>query len=177
MPAPDPVVSWIVVLGVALLFAVSVVHKLRDWPRFVGALGAYRLLPAIVVPVAAVTIVALELLAACALPVPATRALGAGVAAALLCAYAAAIGINLRRGRTAIDCGCVGFGRRQRIHRGLVVRNVLLAASLAFALAPAARALTALDVLTISAALLAAVVLYLAVDALAAIAPDARGAS
>jgi hypothetical protein len=177
VPAPDPVVSWIVALGVGLLFAVSVLHKLRDWPRFVGALEAYRLLPAKVVPLAAATIVVLELSAACALPVPAARAFGAAVAAALLCAYAAAIGINLRRGRTAIDCGCVGFGRRQRIHRGLVVRNVLLAASLALALAPAARALTALDVLTICGALLAAVVLYLAVDALAAIAPNARSAS
>jgi hypothetical protein len=168
-------VSWIVALGIAVLFAASVLHKLRDWPRYVGALGAYRLLPPALVPVAAILVVALEALAAAMLPVPATRAPGAGIAAALLGLYAAAIGINLLRGRTAIDCGCIGFGRRQRIHAGLVARNLLLAASLVLAIAPSGRALTALDVLTICAALLVAIVLYLAIDALAAVARPARG--
>ena len=177
MPSPDPVVSWIVALAIALLFAASALHKLRDWSRFVGALGAYRLLPDAAVAITAALVVALEIVASLALVLPATRVLGAVLAAALLCLYAAAIGINLHRGRTAIDCGCVGFGERKRIHRGLVLRNVLLATSLTFAVAPGARALTALDWLTIGGALVASAVLYLAVDALAAIAPSLRSAS
>src|SRR5262245_55902180 len=126
MPALDPTVSWIVALGASVLFASAAVHKLRDWPRFTGALADYRVLPTHALPIAAPILVALEVAAAVLVFSPATRVAGAWLAATLLACYAGALAINLRRGRTSIDCGCLGFSRRRRIGAGMVVRNVVL---------------------------------------------------
>lgn len=88
----------------AAVFALSVRHKLRDFPRFKASLGAYRLFPDSLLPLAAPAVVALELAAIIALFLP----LGPGlwIAFGLLCLYTLAITINLLRGITAIDCGC-----------------------------------------------------------------------
>jgi hypothetical protein len=52
-------------------------------------------------------------------------------------AYAAAIAINLLRGNTRIDCGCLGFGARvPELRWGLVGRNALLLAAVLTALLP-----------------------------------------
>src|SRR4030095_1711624 len=56
----DPAISWVVALGTAALFMAAAVHKLRDYSRFIGALGDYRMLPAAAVPLAAPVVVALE---------------------------------------------------------------------------------------------------------------------
>ena len=112
MPALDPTLSLIVTLGAALLFGAAAVHKLADWQRFRGALGNYRLLPDPLVLAGAAAVVALEVAACVLLLLPSLRAAGAVLAAALLALYASAIGVNLARGRTSIDCGCLGVGRR-----------------------------------------------------------------
>jgi hypothetical protein len=57
--------------------------------------------------------------------VPATRAGAAATAAALLLFYAAAIAVNLLRGRSDIDCGC--GSRPQPLSWWLLLRNMLLA--------------------------------------------------
>jgi hypothetical protein len=173
----DPALSWIAALGTSLLFAASVVHKLRDWPRFVGALDNYRVLPAAGSGAAAWLVVALEACAAVLVAIPATRAAGALLAAGMLLAYGAAIALNLRRGRTSLDCGCVGLAQRRRIGPELVVRNAILAAIALLAAVPMAeRTLLAIDGLTILAATLVLALVYLTADALAATAHFARGA-
>ncbi len=88
----------------AAVFALSVRHKLRDFPRFKASLGAYRLFPDSLLPLAAPAVVALELAAIIALFLPVGP--GLWIAFGLLCLYTLAITINLLRGVTAIDCGC-----------------------------------------------------------------------
>ena len=150
----DTAASWFLGLGLALLFGVAAGHKLADRARFLAVLGNYDLVPAGLVPLAGMAIVAAEAAAALLLTLPPVRAHGACVAVALLAAYALAIAINLLRGRTRIDCGCLGFGRHDRIAWTLVARNLaLIALALALLLPASPRRLVALDVLTISASL------------------------
>jgi hypothetical protein len=167
VPALDPTLYWIVTLGTALLFVAAAGHKLADWRRFRAALADYRLLPGQLVPAGAAAAVALEIATCVLLLLPALRAAGAVLAAALLALYAIAIGVNLARGRTSIDCGCLGVGRRAPISRWMVGRNVVLAAVVLLAALPrGARELAALDIVTIAGALLSLAALYSAQSAL-----------
>ena len=173
----DPVVSWIAALAVALLFAAAALHKLRDWSRFSGILADYRLLPSALVIPGAALIVLLEVATVALLLAPALRPVGGLLAGTLLVAYALGIAINLRRGRTTLDCGCVSAGHRRRIHRSMVVRNLLLAASMLLVVVPAtARGVTPLDLLTVAGVTIVVVLLYLTIDTLAAVAPQRSGA-
>jgi hypothetical protein len=114
----------------ALVFARSAAHKVAEFAFFSATLGEYRLLPALFVGPAAVVLTAVEALTIALLIIPFTRTIGAGMAMLLLSLYAAAMAINLQRGRFRIDCGCGGPG--QMISWPLVVRNVLLAGAAAF---------------------------------------------
>jgi hypothetical protein len=57
---------------------------------------------------------------------------------ALLLVFAAAMAINIRRGRTQIDCGCGLSALRQGLGWPLVARNLALAAVLGLRLADGA---------------------------------------
>ena len=176
MYALDPVVSTIIALGVALLFGAAALHKLKDWSRFRTALAGYGLVPSSLNPAAALGFVALESLTAAMLPLSASRRIGALLAAALLVSYALAIFINLLRGRTSIDCGCLGAGQRNRIGGWMVIRNLgLAAATFAATLPTTSRSLTSLDVVTIVGAVLTLAALYAAQDSLQRIAHAAFG--
>lgn len=165
----DPAVSLVLAVALALLFASAVAHKLRDPTYFRAALENYRIVPErLVTPVAALVVVA-ELAIVATLPFPGLRPAGALLGTLVLAAYAAAIAVNLKRGRTRIDCGCFGAARRERIAPRMVLRNALLAlAALAAALPVAPRALAALDFLTIGGAVAAAAILYHAFGTLGA---------
>jgi hypothetical protein len=168
----DPVVDLTLRGALALLFAVAAVHKLRDVGRFAATLGEYRVLPdALVGPVSGVVIAA-ELGVAGALVAAGAREIGLAGAGALLLLYAAAIGINLVRGRRHIDCGCAGPAARRPIGAPLLVRNLVIAGAGLAALAPVApRALVWLDALTVVAAIAALSGLYSALDRMLADAP------
>jgi hypothetical protein len=168
----DPVVDLTLRGGLAVLFAVAAAHKLRDVGRFASTLGEYRVLPgALVVPAAGV-VIAGEVAIAGAVLVPGARGSALAGAAALLLLYAAAIGINLMRGRRHIDCGCAGPAARRPIGTPLVVRNLVLAGVALAALAPVApRPLVWLDGLTTVAATAALSALYAALDRMVADAP------
>ena len=168
----DPVVDATLRTALALLFAVAAVHKLRDVRRFRATLAEYRVLPAGAVPAAAALVVAAECGVAGGLAVPALAPAALVGAAALLLLYAAAVGVNLRRGRLELDCGCAGPAARRPIGGSLVVRNVVVAAVALAALAPVrARPLGWLDAITVAAATAALAGLYAAVDRMAAHAP------
>lgn len=120
--------AWIVRAALAVLFATALWHKARAPREFSEALGNYRLMPAVVVPVAAGGVLLAESVVLAGLLVPALPvAPFAALGAALLLAYALGIAINLGRGRTAIDCGCHGFSGRQQIAGWMVLRNLVLA--------------------------------------------------
>lgn len=116
-----------IAFSLAALFAASAAHKvwaLREWP---GIVRNYRLLPDALVGTVVLTLPLAEALTVGALLASPARRAGACLAALLLLAYAAALGINLSRGRTRIDCGCFGSRLRQDISSWMVVRNVVLA--------------------------------------------------
>jgi len=168
----DPVVVVILRGALALLFAAAAVHKLRGGAAFRETLSAYALLPEPAVAPAARVLPGLELAIALALAVPAAAAAGALAAAGLLVLYAAAMAINLARGRRDLDCGCFGPAAGRTIGGALVLRNgVLVAAALACAVAPTPRALQWLDLFTATLALAALTALYAAADRLLAQGP------
>jgi len=99
---------------------------------------------------------------------PATRSRGAMLAAVVLVVYAAALALNLRRGRNRIDCGCLGFGQADRIAWWMVARNLALTALALLAAFPvSSRALVALDGLTIGGSVALGAILYLTAARLA----------
>jgi hypothetical protein len=112
---------------VSLVFLTAAYGKFRHGMAFRGVVANYRLLPDAMVPPAAYLIPPVELLlgatllAGLAFPWP---ELGA---AALLLLFALAMGINLRRGRRHIDCGCFQSALKQTLSRTLVMRNLVLA--------------------------------------------------
>ena len=167
----DPVPAAVLALALATLWAASGVHKLRDPTAFAGALAAYALLPQRAVDVVARALPLVEIAVATALLLRATRESAALLSTLLLGLYAAAIAINLRRGRHELDCGCFAFGRRSTIGITLLWRNaVLVSASLAVGFLPRReRTLDWIDLFTVGVALAAVALLYAAVEGLAAV--------
>jgi hypothetical protein len=173
----DPVAVLTLRLSLALLFAAAAVHKLRDRRGFRRTLRRYRILPAALVGPAAALLTASEIMVAATLPFWRVAALGA---AAILALYAAAMALNLARGRRDLDCGCMGPAKSTPVSGALVARNLALAAAaLASALPPATRPLAWVDALTITAATATAAACWLACERMLALAPAAarlRGA-
>jgi hypothetical protein len=166
----DPVLDLTFRAGLALLFAVAALHKLRDPRGFTATLADYRLLPDGIAGVAGIMLVGTELAVVVALVID--RRAGLAGAAALLVLYAGAMAINLVRGRRHIDCGCAGPAARRSISGPLVGRNVILAALALAALAPVVpRQLLWIDGVTIVAATVALAACWAAMDRLLALAP------
>ncbi|HEX3755400.1 MAG TPA: MauE/DoxX family redox-associated membrane protein [Rhizomicrobium sp.] len=116
--------------AVGLVFLLAAVQKAGHWRILPGVIANYRLLPrwatwpaAALLPPAEM-ILAILLLSAQLRPWPALAAM------ALLALFAAAMAINIRRGRAAIDCGCGETFLRQTLSWTLVARNGVLAALL-----------------------------------------------
>lgn len=163
----DPALVWLFSVAGAVLFAAAAIHKLRAPARFAQALEEYALLPAWSVRPFGILLGGFEGAVAVALLLPRTRADGALAGAALLLIYAAALSINLVRGRRDIDCGCGGFGQRREIAPWMVARNLLVAGLLALLLLPvSARALVPLDGVTVLGGCFALMFLYVACETL-----------
>ncbi len=121
----DPILQWLAATALALLFAGAAYGKLRDLHGFRFVLSAYELLPVSIVGAAAVTLAVVELLLTIALCMPATWSVSPWLALGLLAAYSSAIAVNLLRGRTHLDCGCMGAGHKA-LSPWLVVRNLFV---------------------------------------------------
>jgi hypothetical protein len=163
----DPAFAALASVAIGLLFAATGLHKLRNFQEFTLAVAAYQLFwPALARP-AAVIIVVAELAVVAMLALPAGRPLGALLAVGLLLSYAAAMGINVRRGRTDLHCGCSWGPAHQVIRPALVTRNLLLAAAASLPLLPVAhRELLWLDYLSVAVAAIALALFYLTAEEL-----------
>jgi hypothetical protein len=172
----DPVAVWTARLVLAAVLAIAALAKVRALEEFVGVVHNYRILPEFLVRRVAYALPPLEAAIALALLLEPTRSAGAVAAAALLAVFAFAMALNLARGRVEIDCGCFAATLRQRISWALVGRNVALIglAALAMPATTATRALTWLDAVTIVAASISAVLLYVAFTQLRSMAPPPR---
>ncbi|MFZ8986117.1 MAG: MauE/DoxX family redox-associated membrane protein [Steroidobacteraceae bacterium] len=159
----DPTIVLVITGGLCLLFFVAAYHKMADFDRHSSVVRAYRLVPEALVVPAALSVVAAECTALVLLLWPASRALGAVLAAALLGLYAVAMAINLARGRFRIDCGCLGPGKRQWLRWSLVWRNTgLMLASLALLLPTTSRPVGLMDLLVAMVAVVTLAILYAA---------------
>ena len=162
----DPAAGLLLVGCFALLFASAAAQKLRDLAHFTEVLRAYRVLPEGAVRLAPLAALA-ELAVAAGLLTPATRSAAALAGAALLLGYAAAIAINLGRGRRDLACGCGAPGDARPIAPWMVARNLVLGLLLAMTLlAWRTRALLPTDGLTVGAGSAVAALLYVCLDRL-----------
>jgi uncharacterized membrane protein YphA (DoxX/SURF4 family) len=163
--AVDPTIRLICIAVLALMFLGSGAGKLRNMEAFSGVVRGYALLPAPLAAPAAWLVAALEMAAGLLLLTP-LASLGAAIACALGLLFAGALGVNMARGHTTLDCGCdsfaalsAGVGRSDehaRIGGWHVARALLLAALALVAMQPAgARAVTPLDIFAGVAATLA----------------------
>ena len=168
----DPIFIIASAIAIAVLLASAATHKVRAPARFARQLADYQLLPASLVRPIARLVPLLELAIAFALLVPVSRGWAALSAASLLALYAAAIGINLWRGRRDIDCGCAGPDQAQPLRPVLLLRNsVLVVLALLASVAPIARDMTVFDGFVTVAAAAVALLIYAAADGLLANSP------
>ena len=167
---PDPLIIRVISVCFALLFLIAAVHKLAGAARFRAVLADYQLLPDALVPPMTRVVAVIELLLGLGWLIAYRTPVIAVISTMLLAVYAAAIGINLVRGRVHIGCGC-GFGgtadEDQQLSWGLVLRNgALIVAAAVAALPPAQRQLGVVDYVSLIAAVLASVLLYAAANQL-----------
>jgi uncharacterized membrane protein YphA (DoxX/SURF4 family) len=163
----DPAIGLLLGAAVALLFVSAGVHKLRNLRRFDEIFAAYGVFPALAEWHFSWLIPAFELGVAGGLLFDDSRPWAAAVGMALLLIYAGAIGINLKRGRRDLACGCGGRDERRPIAPWMVWRNILLALVLASTYVPwAARAFDFTDGVTVAFGLLTLALVYLCVDQL-----------
>jgi hypothetical protein len=159
---------------VGLVFLLAAAQKAGHWRILPGVIANYRLLPRMTVFAVAALLPPLELTVGlfllCALAAP----WAVLAAAALLALFAAAMAVNLRRGRAHIDCGCGQSFLVQTLSGALVARNIVLAGLLLPSLAIRGP-VTGSAALTGVAAGLAFFLLYLLLNAISALPkPDAR---
>jgi hypothetical protein len=111
---------------VGLVFVLAATQKAMHWRILPGVVSNYRLLPrALSWPVAALlppveALLGIGLLSAQLKPWPELAVM------VLLSGFAAAMAINVMRGRDHIDCGCGETFLRQTLSWGLVARNGVL---------------------------------------------------
>ncbi|HYR79207.1 MAG TPA: MauE/DoxX family redox-associated membrane protein [Candidatus Dormibacteraeota bacterium] len=161
MPTIDPAISWTLSLALALVFGTSAMIKFVDFSEFRGALENYRIVPEELSLLAAAIVPISEFGGAIGLLIPRFHAAAAILLIFLLAIFTAAIAINMMRGRLYIDCGCFGPMLRQPLSTWLLVRNGVLMLLGALALLSIdARAITALDVVTITLGASTLVILY-----------------
>jgi hypothetical protein len=167
----DPLARLAISLAFAALLAAAAWHKSSQHGRFVAALDEYRLLPRSLCGPVAWMFAALEAALAVGWLTDAWVVAAGRSTATLLMAYAAAMGVNLLRGRVHIGCGCGlggSSGREPTLSWWLVARNLVLAAiALVVTLPRTGRELVLYDRLTAGLVFMAAVVLHAAVSQLA----------
>ena len=115
---------------VGLVFLLAAAQKASHWRILSGVIANYRLLPRQMVAPAASLLPPVEMIAAILLLSALVMPWAALASIALLAVFAAAMALNLLRGRGAIDCGCGQSFLAQRLAWTLVARNAVLAALL-----------------------------------------------
>jgi uncharacterized membrane protein YphA (DoxX/SURF4 family) len=158
----------------ALLLGAAAIHKLRDLARFRATLAEYDVLPRGLADGAAPILAILEATLAALLVAGVAVPAAASAVTALMLAYGAAIHTNVLRGRTDLDCGCMGPAARVPVSAALVLRNLALGAAAATLVVTASgRAASWPDVASALAATLALAASWQAGERLLALAPRA----
>ena len=119
---------------IALVYLAAAIGKMRHWAVFQGVVANYRLLPEVLVAPFAYLLPPFEALLGAMLLLGLLSPWAEAVAVALLLLFAAAMAINIMRGRRHIDCGCFQSALKQTLSWILVARNCVLALLLGLAL-------------------------------------------
>ena len=109
----------------ALIFARAAFHKLTEFTEFTGFVADYRILPAALVRPGAAALVLAEVAVVIGTVMPGVTVAALALGAGLFLLYALAMGINVLRGRTTVECGCGGAA--QPLGAPLLLRNLVLA--------------------------------------------------
>lgn len=169
----DPLLLQIISLGFALLFLIAAAHKFSDRALFRASFEAYKIVPRSLSGIVASIIPPLELLLGVGWLASGLFAIRLEpvtlISIGLLASYVLAIGINLRRGRNYIDCGCSFSNSNasnlengsQQISPGLLFRNVFLIAIAIASIIPVSdRSLQLIDIFGLAFSVVALVLLY-----------------
>jgi len=150
----DPLLHYGLRAFLVLVLGASLLHHLRDLPRFRQTLAGYDLVPSRLVPLVSVAVLlvfAVVMAALLAGDLVLGRgafgggAMAGGASALVFAGFGAALAVNLLRGNTAIDCGC-SWVRSDRLSPLLLVRSaVLVCVSLAVIVEPGDRPLLWVD--------------------------------
>ena len=124
----EPLIPWALRTFLAILFASAALSKLTGQQEFYGVVRNFRLLPDMASRVVAMVLPVVELAVAAGLLVTSLAVPAAITGAALLAVFGLAIAVNVLRGRTWIDCGCMRNGMKQRVSWVMVGRNAVLTA-------------------------------------------------
>lgn len=162
----DPLAASIVSISFGLMFLLASVHKLTAFGRFRAVVAEFRVMPEILVPIAALLLPLLEIVLGIAWLFLADMRPAALVTLVLLALYTSVIAFNLLRGRVHIRCGC-GFGKPaggdESLTWGLVIRNAcLLLAAIAATLPVSPRVTGLLDHAVLVVALAAVILIFTA---------------
>jgi len=169
----DPLLLRIISLGFALLFLIAAVHKFSNREIFLANFEAYEIVPKNLSGLIAGIIPPLELLLGLgwlaaglfAIRLEAVTLISIG----LLASYVVAIGVNLKRGRSYIDCGCSFSNSNtsraenvsQQISSGLLYRNLLLIVMAIVCTIPSsARSLQLIDIFGLVFSVVSLILLY-----------------
>ena len=141
--ASDPAVIIFATLFIGLVLVVAALPKLQHLDEFQGVVENYRILPGFMVAPFAKLLPLLELVCAVALLITPVREIAAWFATGLFVMFALALAINVGRGRTHIDCGCVRRPTsKSRIGMFHISRALLLAALSTFVALSSVSAMT-----------------------------------
>lgn len=161
----DPVISISSALVLSVIFASAASHKLKNLSWFRLQVQEYELVPKLLVPIVALILPIIEVIAALGLLWSISRPYAGVLGLVLISLYALAITINLLKGRVDIDCGCSGPAMKQPLQSGLLVRNLFLAIFAFGSIFPNFERLLGLhDFFIAIAAATTAVLLYTAAD-------------
>jgi uncharacterized membrane protein YphA (DoxX/SURF4 family) len=116
-----PVIAARLLLGI--IFIIASIDKIVSPDAFAASIHAYRLTPAIIENLLAITIPWIELLCGCCLVMGVNVRASSFLLTILLGVFSVAISIALLRGLT-IDCGCFGKEHLTPVSWGKVLEDV-----------------------------------------------------
>lgn len=108
------------------VFLAAAAGKLADRRRFVQVVLAYKVLPQRLARLYAAVVPWIEAIVGLLLLLGLATNVAAVIGGVLLLSFIVAVGLNVARGRTELDCGCFGPGHRQKIGGRLIIRNIAL---------------------------------------------------
>lgn len=127
------VVGGVARYSVGIVFLVSALSKLGDFPSFVRGLARYEILAPRSLRLAGAVVVGCELLGAASLVTGIARAAGSALGLGLSVIFFLAVAVNLHRGRV-FPCHCFGANTADVIGPATLVRTGLMAVGAAVAL-------------------------------------------